>query len=175
MAFVVLSVIAVAASVVMRGSGRNAYKVEFTEDKKIGVRIDNIHYSSNRNGRMEWTLNAASAVRMKDDDTAILDEVDMVFYAKDGMSYRLKAKKARLMESEGVVEAEGDVTVSSASGVGLKTEKIKYSVKTARVTTNERVELRARGMVVTGAGLLSEIDKGRLFLFKDVKAVLNGG
>ncbi|MBI5344342.1 MAG: LPS export ABC transporter periplasmic protein LptC [Deltaproteobacteria bacterium] len=174
LAFVVLSVIAVAASVMMR-SGRNAYKVEFTEDKKIGVRIDNVHYSSNRNGRVEWTLEAASAVRMKDDDTAILDEVDMVFYAKDGASYRLKAKKARFRESIGELTAEGDVTVTSASGVGLKTEKIKYSVKTARVTSNERVELRALGMVVTGVGLLSEIDNGRFFLFKDVKAVLNGG
>ncbi|MBI5810265.1 MAG: LPS export ABC transporter periplasmic protein LptC, partial [Deltaproteobacteria bacterium] len=142
MAFVVLSVIAVTASVMMRSSGRNAYKVEFTEDNKIGVRIDNVHYSSNRNGRVEWTLEAASAVRMKDGDTAILDEVDMVFYAKDGMSYRLKAKKARLMESEGVVEAEGDVTVSTSSGVGLKTKKIKHSVQTPRETTNERLELR---------------------------------
>lgn len=172
--FIAVLIIGIAASVMMRGKTKSAYKVEFTEDKKIGVRIDNVHYSSTRDGRVEWTLDAASASRLKDEDTAMLEEVDMVFYAKDGTPYRLKAKKARYKESAGEVAAEGDVTVSSDSGAGLRADKMRYSMKPAQVTSQDNVELKVRGMTVTGVGLLADIDKGRLFLFKDVKAVLNG-
>ncbi len=171
-AFIAVSVAGIAALAIFHYWRVNAPALTFSGAKGVGVKIDNVHYTSARQGRVEWELFAVSATRYKTGDLTALDTIRLVFHVKGDVSpYTLTAKEALYREGAGEVDATGGVTVTSGTGYSLRTERLKYNAKAARITSDDRVEIITNGMKVTGAGLLIEIDRGKLFLFKDVRAV----
>jgi len=174
--FVVISTVALVALVIAHSRLRGALKVTFDADRGVGLQVDDVHYSGSRQGRLEWELDAGSAMRAKGSDALLLDTVSAVFYGADGKSYRMKAGRAKYVESTGEIEAEGGVTVRSARAGGrpvvLTTARLRYSTKTGKATTKERVVITVPGMNVSGKGMLFEVESDRLTVLDDVRAVI---
>lgn len=170
--FIVLSILALALLVAFHYWTKKGIEVTITEDRQIGVKIDDIHYSRTREGRVEWVLDAESATSFKVEDVMVFENVRLVFYAKDGRPYKMSAREGRFDEGSGQVEAEGDVRVESMDGTyTLTTERIKYSSSNKEITSDGHVRISTAAMDVTGVGFRVEIDAGRLYLAKDVRAV----
>ncbi|GMR04726.1 MAG: hypothetical protein BMS9Abin23_0631 [Thermodesulfobacteriota bacterium] len=171
-AFIALSLVALVLMVIVYYSAKSGLGVKFTEEGDIGIQIDNIHYSNTRAGRVEWELDAKSATRFKKEDLMVFDAVKMVFYAKDGTPYRLKAREGRYLETRGEINARGDVEITSPGGYNLKTESIKYLSGPGELTSSDHVRILSESMDVEGVGLKVDIDDGRFYILKDVRAVL---
>ncbi len=174
-AFIVISILGLSALVTVHYMKRRGFEVVFTEDKKVAVKISDIHYSQTRVDRLEWELDADSAASFTSEDLMVFDSIRLVFYANDATAYTLKAREGRFFESTGEIDATGDVLVESVDGsYRLTTESLKYSSKSRRITTDDHVEIVTDSMVVEGTGLVVEIDKEKLFILNDVKALLKG-
>lgn len=173
-AFIVLSVLSLAVLVFINSRTKDAQKIIFTEDKKVSLEVDRVHYSGTRAGRVEWELDADSATRPKDSDLTIFKTVKVVFYGKNGIPYTLKAKEGRFSESKGEIEAIGQVTVESKDGYTVSTESLMYAVNKKEISSGEKVSITSEAMDLSGEGLLVKVDEGKLFLSKNVKAVIRG-
>lgn len=170
-AFIALSLASLAILVFLHYQTKNTIKVTFTEDKKFGVKIDKVHYSGTKEGRVEWVLDAESAKRSKDDDLTVLNTVTAVFYMKNGSTLTVRADEGRYSESTGDINASGNVSVESKEGYSLKTETLRFSTKSRQITTDDPVKITSGGIDIDGTGLLVEIDSGKLVVLKKVKAV----
>ncbi len=172
-AFIIVSILGLSALVTVHYIKRKGFEVVFTEDNKLGVKISDIHYSRTRDGHVEWVLDADSAASFKSEDLMVFDSVRLAFYGDDVTLYTLKAREGQFSESTGEIDAMGDVLVESVDGsYRLTTDSLKYSSKSRRITTDDQVEIVTDGMVVEGTGLVVEIDKEKLFILNDVKALL---
>ncbi len=171
-AFIALTMIALIVVVVLHYLGSTGVGIKFTEKGGIGVEIDNIHYSSTREGRVEWELDARSATRFNKEDLMVFDALKVVFYAGDGTPYRLSSKEGRYIEHTGELEAIGDVEITSPDGYSLKTESIRYRAEPGVISSPGPVRIVSKGMDVQGVGLRVDVESGSLRLLKDVRAVL---
>lgn len=169
--FIAASVAAIGTLAVMHYWSVNSPVVTFSGVKGVGIKIDDVHYTSVRKGRIEWVLDAKSAARYKNGNLTALDTVKLVFHNEDNVPYTMTAKEALYNEAVGEVDASGGVTVTSEEGWLLKTEHIKYNSRAARITSDDRVEITKGGMKLTGEGMFIDLNKEKLFLLKDVHAV----
>lgn len=169
--FIAASVAAVGTLALIHYWRVNTPALTFNGAKGVGVKVDNVHYTSARKGRVEWVLDAKSATRYKNGGLTALDAVKLVFHNKNSVPYTMTAKEALYDEAGGGIEASGGVIVTSEEGYWLKTERLNYNSRTARISSSDRVEITTNGMKVTGDGLLIDLNKEQLFLFKDVRAV----
>jgi LPS export ABC transporter protein LptC len=172
-AFIVVSVIGLVALATVRYMARKGFQVVIAGDDGFGVKVSDIHYSRTREGRQVWVLDADSAASFTGSDEMNFNSVTLLFYARDGSTYTLKARKGTLSESTGEVSVEGDVLVESEDGLyRLTTDSLKYSSADARAVTDDRVEIQAKDLLVEGEGLIVDIDDERIFILNDVKALL---
>ncbi|HLC17772.1 MAG TPA: LPS export ABC transporter periplasmic protein LptC [Thermodesulfobacteriota bacterium] len=173
LAFIALSLAGLFALTVRQYRGAKNLQATFTEEGGVGIRIDDVHYSNTRADRLVWELDASSATRYKKDELVVLDAVKVVFYAEDGTPYTLKAREGSFSEPTGRMEATGAVEISSGAGYRLETESISYMADTRQITTDEPVRMTSGGMEVEGVGLRVDIDGGRFYLLREVRALLS--
>ena len=172
-AFIVVSVIGLAALVTVRYMAKKGFEVVITGDDKFGVKVSDIHYSRTREGRLEWVLDADSAVSFTGSDEMNFNSVTLLFYAKDGSTYTLKAREGNFSESTGEVSVKGDVSVESEDGLyRFKTDSLKYSSADSRAMTDDRVEILVKDLLVSGEGFIAEVDEEKIFILNNVKALL---
>ncbi|MBI5970076.1 MAG: LPS export ABC transporter periplasmic protein LptC [Deltaproteobacteria bacterium] len=145
--------------------------INFTAGKNSGSELSAVHYTGTRAGRLAWELNADSVKIAKAQDVAELSAVTGVFYAAAGAVYRLHANTGLLKESEGVIDAGGGVVVVSGKGERFVTDRLRYTIKSREMTSNDRVEVASSEMNMTGSGLIVDVENDRFKILKDVRAV----
>ncbi len=174
LAFIALLVLGLVVSVYVHYKTRNSFKITFNEDKKLEVRIDNVHYSGTKEGRVEWELKADSAKKTKGVDLTLLTNVTAVLYSRNGKSYTLTAREGRYVEGAGEVSVEGNVRIESTDGFVMNTEKLLYKLDSKEISTDADVEMTSGAMDVRGTGFVAEVTAGRLKILKNVRAVIKG-
>ncbi len=180
--FIFVCVLGLVVLVAIHYINSKGLEVVVAEDKSVGVKMSGIHYSSTRDGKVEWVLDADSATTFKGGEKTEFDSVKLTFYASDATTYRLTANEGRVDQGSGEVVTEGDVHVESLDGrYSLKTDLLSYSSEKKRFTTEDAVEILASGsdvasnrLTVTGTGLMIDIESGRLNIHEGVRAVFNG-
>jgi len=171
-AFIIISVVGLAILVVLYSRTNNPNELTFTEDKDVGVNIENLNYSNTRDGRTIWKLKAGRATSYKSRESMVLEGVRLLFYDKSGDAFTMKAKDGTFNESKKIIRASGDVVVFSPDGFTLKTDNIRYDTASGRITSAEPVSISTSAMEVTGVGFNVSIDDGSMYINKHVRAVI---
>lgn len=176
LAFIAASIASIVVLVIIHYKRTsNSVRITLTEDNKVGVKVDRVHYVGTKSGRMEWEIDADSAVRSREGSVMVLEAVRLRFYPKTGGPSTLKAREGRFSESTGEVEAIGSVVVETDDGYRLATERLRYMMKTKELTTKDHVEITSKSIDIAGDGLFAAIDDGKFRLSKNVRAVFRGG
>ncbi len=178
LAFIAISVIALAVASYSTYRSRQGpavpapAEISTEEVPTGGVRLDKVHYTGTRKGRLEWELDAESATHMKDDniELARLDTVSISFYNETGMAYTLKSEEGNYDGKSGRLDATGDVIVKSHEGYTVSTPSIWYMTGVGQIRSKENVTLRSNAMTINGTGMIMEVDSGVVKILKDVKA-----
>lgn len=171
-AFIVLSVVGLIVLVFIHYNTRELPQEDFVEDEKVQVRIDTIHYSGTKDGRVEWELDARSASRSREEDLTLFEDVRVTFYAGDGSSYTLTAREGSLRELAGEIGVSGDVVIKSGEGgYVLRTDTLKYLINEKKVSTPDRVVVTSDRLDLEGTGFTGLVESGEFRLLDDVKAV----
>lgn len=105
-------------------------------------------------GLRQWDLRAASGEVFEEGNVAHLTDLRMDFYDSTGIvSGHLSAAKGRIYQKENRMEVEENVVLEGKDGAQLRTERLAWSEKTGRVTTDAYVEIDRTGERLTGYGL----------------------
>ncbi len=92
---------------------------------KANISIGRVHQTATRNGITEWSLDARSAHYIDAKKQAVLQDLSVTFFLKDGKKIYLTANQGNLKTDSNDIEVTGNVVVKNES-YRLKTEKLHY-------------------------------------------------
>ena len=104
--------------------------------------IGKIHQTATRDGRREWSLEAASAHYMEDKKQVILRDLSVIFYLEDGTEAYLTADSGVLNTVSNDIQVSGNVIIKK-DAYQLVTEKLDYK-------NNERMIYAHLPVLITG-------------------------
>jgi len=118
------------------------------------ISIGEIHHTAVKDGRKEWSLEAASAKYSNSAKEALFDDVQVSFFLENDREVMVKGRQGRLDTKTNDIEISGDVIVKDAA-YQLAAETIFYdhvhrkiNVPVPVIITGRTFELRAREMTV---------------------------
>ncbi len=120
----------------------------------------------------EWTINAAQAV--VEDDRIMLDDVEA-----RGSSRRtndasvLTAKKGMFDNKENTLTLKEEVAITTSSGIGIKTEMLRWDTKRDVIATSDKVQVSRQSVEATGNGGEVVLGQETAQLDKDVIVRIN--
>ncbi|MBI5562015.1 MAG: LPS export ABC transporter periplasmic protein LptC [Deltaproteobacteria bacterium] len=171
--FIALSVAGLAALIYAHYRVKDI-KVVINADKGVGVEITGLHYSGANGGGVTWELDAERAWRAKGSEVTTVEGIKAVFHSKDGMPYTLTARQGAFMEADRTLDVTGGVVLESKAGERLTTDSLHYSDRSRDVTTSVPVRITTPAIEITGVGLRFDLDRGKVWILRDVKAVMRG-
>jgi len=92
---------------------------------KANISIGKAHQTATRNGKKEWSLDAASADYMDKDSQAIFKDLSVTFYLKDETMVYITANQGILKTDSNDMEIYGNVVVKNKD-YKLKCENLYY-------------------------------------------------
>jgi LPS export ABC transporter protein LptC len=99
-----------------------------TMQEGADMSIGKIHQTATRDGRREWSLEAASANYMEDKKQVFLSELSVIFYLEDGTEAYLTADRGVLNTVSNDIQVSGNVVIKKDT-YRLVTEKLNYQNK----------------------------------------------
>ncbi len=144
--------------------------IEFTSDGS--VKLEKVHYSGMREGRLSWELNAAAASFRKDEGLVHLEGVKLKLYSTGGKVHTLTSRDGDYNGDTGLIDVAGDVRIETNDGFTLKTESLSYRSSKNLISSDELVEIATSEMRVSGIGMEMEVESGRFKMFEGVRTYL---
>jgi LPS export ABC transporter protein LptC len=142
--------------------------------KDVDLALEDLHYTHNEDGRAVWTLDAAAAEYQREAGLVDLNDVELTLHQSDGFgTVHLIADSGRFDQSASLVDAWGNVVLTSERGDQLYTESLKYNVANELLSTAEAFRYLSEGAELTGTGLNIDVSSGRLSVESDVWARYN--
>jgi LPS export ABC transporter protein LptC len=92
---------------------------------KANISIGKAHQTATQNGRKEWSLDAASADYMDEDNQAIFKDLSVTFYLKDDTMVYITANQGILKTDSNDMEIYGNVVVKNKD-YKLRCENLYY-------------------------------------------------
>ncbi len=168
--FILVSIVLIAGSVVavvwfnFQGKNQSQTKEEVpkvtAEDTKMN--LEKVHFVEDKGGKKTWELEAKSVQQYEDQNLLVLKEVKVTVYTKDGRSFVISGKEAKVHQDSKDAELTGNVVLTSSDGYRLRTQSISYDHRTKKVTTPDLVEIDGNQIQVQGKGMLVDME-GRSF------------
>lgn len=138
----------------------------------VDMQLDNVHYEqTDRDASKEWELNAKSAQYFKGENRIVLQSIELTFFSKEGKVYKLTADNGELYTDSKDVKVSGNVFASTEEGYQVQTDSFHYNAEERKLFTNDRVTLKSKELVMTGKGMVVDLEKEKLYILGDVKAL----
>jgi lipopolysaccharide export system protein LptC len=120
-------------------------------------------------GRPLYTLNAARIREQPDNDSVLLDQVQMGFRDASGGQWTARAQHGELGQDTGIVQLDGDVHVigtlpHSQDPAEISTQHLAFDTRSQIVTTHDPVTFSVAGHQLEGTGLIASLKEHRVQL-----------
>lgn len=138
------------------------------------MRLEKIRFVEDKHGQKTWELEAKSAQQYQDQNTMVLEDVKVTFYAKEGRTFFLTGKRGTVYQDSKNVDLVGDVVLTSSDGYELKTHSVAYRHLEKIVSTSDPVEIEGEQVRLTGKGMLVNIEDKTFKILSQVKTQLKG-
>ncbi|MFQ5428315.1 MAG: LPS export ABC transporter periplasmic protein LptC [Thermodesulfobacteriota bacterium] len=170
--FIIISLAGLVILVSLFHSTKTNKEAAFTENKDIGVKVEDLNYSNTSDGRTIWRLKARKATSFKSRESMVLKHIRLLFYDKEGGTFTMKAHNGTFNEAKKVIRASGDVVVFSPEGYTLKTDRIRYESASGSISSEDPVAIATEVMDVKGVGFNVNIESGKMDIRRNVRAVI---
>jgi len=138
------------------------------------MRLEKIRFVEDKHGQKTWELEAKSVKQYQDQNTMVLEDVKVTFYAKEGRTFFLTGKQGTVYQDSKNVDLVGDVVLTSSDGYELKTHSVAYRHLEKIVSTSDPVEIEGEQVRLTGKGMLVNIEDKTFKILSQVKTQLKG-
>lgn len=145
------------------------------DESGVEREIKGFTLSETQAGRPVWELHAATAWRVPRDTQTHLEEVEVLFYDREGnRDSRLTSRRGRVDESTGVMTATDDVRLVSVRGDTLTTQELSYYKDQDLVRGPGSVRLAKPDRILTGFEFEAKPDLTTYEIRRDVHITLLG-
>ncbi|MBU1054405.1 MAG: LPS export ABC transporter periplasmic protein LptC [Proteobacteria bacterium] len=127
------------------------------------VSMEKINQISTKNGIVEWSLEARSAIYSADKKEAFVKDLMVTFFTKDNQKIYLSADKGTIKTESGNIEINGNITITSNDYI-LKTSIINYDNKKRVIQSNAPVEFtgKSSNLIADSMSIDLNINKAEL-------------
>jgi LPS export ABC transporter protein LptC len=137
-------------------------------DSKAALKLSLLEQISKKNGITEWELKATSFTLMKNEDKAVLIDVNVVFYTKEKTKVYLTSEEGILNTSTHDMTFLKNVIVRHETST-LRTDKLHYEKKPHILYSDLSVILEDKDSVLEADSMRTELNKNRTILKGHVK------
>ena len=137
-------------------------------DTKAALKLNVLKQISKKNGIKEWELKAASATLLKNKNKAVLTDVFIIFYTKEGKKVHMKAEQGFLNTKTHDMTFSDSVVVNYENST-LKTDKLHYNKKKHMIYSDTHVKLTKEGSVIEADSMTTKLNERYTVLEGHVK------
>ncbi len=137
-------------------------------DSQAALKLNLLEQVSKKNGITEWELKASSATLLKEEDKAILEDVDVVFYTKDKTKVHLTADRGILQTKTHDLTLRKNVIVRYQTYT-LRSETLHYDKKPHIIHTDSRVLIDDGDSTLEADAMVTELNENRITFKGHVK------
>lgn len=138
----------------------------------VNMQINSIHYEqTNQHAFKEWELDAQSAQYFKKENKIVLQSIEVTFFSNEGKVYKLTAKHGELHTDSRDIKVSGEVVVLTDEGYRIQTNSFHYRAEERKIFTDDDVTLSSERLVMSGKGMIVDLEKERLYILKEVRAL----
>ena len=146
----------------------NDMKIDSTAALKLNI----LKQVSKKNGVTEWELTAKSASLLKDEDKAVLEDVLVVFFAKEKKKVELKSDTGTLNTKTHDMTFTDNVVVTYVTAT-FRTDKLHYDKKEHIITSDARVRLEKSGSFIEADSMRIDLNNNRIVFEGHIQGSFN--
>jgi LPS export ABC transporter protein LptC len=135
-----------------------AEKVPNISTEGADHRLEKIRFVEEKHGEKTWELEAKAIYQYQGQNILLLEDVKVIYYAKDGRSFTLSGDKGKVHQDSKDMELVGNVLLTSTDGYRLKTQSMSYQHLSKQVRTPDPVEFEGEQIHLTGKGMLVDME-----------------
>lgn len=132
-------------------------KIISSLESKANISIDNVHQIATRDGKKEWSLDAASAQFMEQNNQAIFKKLSVIFFLEDGGKIYLTADNGVLNTDSNDMEVAGNVVMKNENYL-LKTDNLYYTHGRRFIFSNVPVAIFGNSFDLTAAAMSFDLN-----------------
>jgi len=138
-------------------------------------KIDNFTYTKSDRGRVQWQIKAERAEYFQDDNRAVLNTLEAIFYDEEGRIFTLQGARGEMNTETQDITVSGGITASTSEGYQLVTNSAYYNKEQGIVTTDDPVLFFGEGITVHAVGMEVKIEDQHVTLKQAVRALIEEG
>jgi len=128
--------------------------------KNVDLALHDLHYTQNEDGQRRWTLDADKAEYLKDNNTANMETVRLVYYQTRSFGdVYLQADQGELNQKTRELDVWGNVVLTSAKQQQVFTEQLHYSDENRQVSTDMDVRIVTPQLQLFGTGMQKRLTR----------------
>jgi LPS export ABC transporter protein LptC len=133
--------------------------------------VEGVHQSATREGRTEWSLDAASAQYRLPEKKALLNDLSVTFFTRDEQKVYLTARQGTVMTDTHDMEAHGNVVIYNDL-YRLETETISYAHGPRMITSDVPVKIIGPAGELLADSFAMDLNANRLVMKGHVQGIL---
>ena len=135
--------------------------------------LGEIRHTAIKDGRKEWSLEAASANYSDNTKEALFNEVQVIFFLEKDREVMVKGRKGRLKTDTNDITVSGDVTVEDAD-YKLTAQQIEYNHVDRKIDIPVPVTITGKGIELHADQMTVDLSSETALLEGAVKGVFRG-
>jgi len=177
MRFIVLAVILVTVGTVVSvfiGYQRVSNVPDLLLDSiKDGANLSlgKIRQTATRDGIKEWSLEAGSALYIKNEKKAVLKDLFITYFLKDRSEVYIEAEQGILQTDTNDIEVSGNVVIRNES-YQVKTRRLIYEHERRLIISNDPVYISGDDVELSAATLKYDLNANKIVLTGNVEAAI---
>jgi LPS export ABC transporter protein LptC len=136
--------------------------------------VERVHQSATREGRTEWSLDAATAQYQLTEKKVLLTDLSVTFFTRDDQKAYLTARHGELMTESHDMKAHGDVVIYN-DAYRLETDNIVYSHGPRIISSAGPVKITGQAGELMADSLMLDLNTNRLLMKGHVHGTLASG
>lgn len=140
--------------------------------QNASLAIGNVHQVSTRNGVKEWILDARSAHVVDESKQLMLEDVTVVYFAKNGKEIKLTANRGMLKTETKDIEVSGQVVLTYDDYV-LKTDKMNYDQERQILFSSTPVTITGDTVALTADSMKYDLTANQTWFQRHVEVLMH--
>jgi lipopolysaccharide export system protein LptC len=137
-------------------------------DSGAALKLNLLEQVSKKNGITEWKLKASSATLLKEENRAILKDVDVIFYTRQNTKIYLTSDEGILNTRTHDMSFLKNVIVRHETYT-LRTDQLHYEKKPHIIRSNVHVTLEDRESIIEADSMVTQLNQNKTILKGHVK------
>lgn len=162
----------------METKSRATASVPLEEQQGADAWIQGFSYHQTKSGATKWVVTADQAQVFDDEHSAKLQAVKVQLFDQD-----FKKEQMVITSEEGIMNTSNNdfdlishnekTVMTFETGYQVFSDSLRWTEETQQIHTEDYVVIQSEGLVITGTGLIGDVEKNEFRLLHNVRAEMS--